>query len=191
MATPLGHVLAGQIAFRAATGAGPDASVRLGLLCAFASVAPDLDFVPGLLLGAPARYHQGVSHSFAMAILVATLLAGVHAWKGGRFGPAWIALFLAAASHLVLDLFGPDRRTPYGIPLFWPFDSGTYLSPITLLPGVSHAGSTDVPTGDWLARTFRPRNLRAALIEAMVLVPAVLAAEVLVRRRRVRAGGAK
>ena len=190
MATPLGHILAGQIAFRAATGSGPDATIRLGILCGIASVAADLDFLPGLLLGRPALYHQGVSHSFVVAVLVATLLASLHAWRGGRFGPAWIAVSLAYASHLVLDLFGPDRRAPYGIPLFWPFDSETYLSPVTLLPGVSHAGTTDVETGEWLARTFRPRNLRAALVEAAVLLPAVLAVELLVRRRRGRVGGA-
>jgi inner membrane protein len=191
MATPVGHLLAGQIAFRAATGTSPAGTLRLGILSAFAAVAADLDFIPGVMLGRPALYHQGASHSLIAAVVVGGILAAFHTWRGGPFLRAWIAIAIAYASHLLLDMFGPDRRAPYGIPLFWPFDSATYLSPIALLPGVSHAGSTDVVTGDWAARTFRVRNLVAALREAAILLPPVVLTEILVRRARAARSASK
>jgi membrane-bound metal-dependent hydrolase YbcI (DUF457 family) len=189
VATPVGHIVAGGIVARLVRANGP---VRPGIpgfgwWCAFAAVAADLDFIPGLLLGHPARFHQGASHSFAAALLTSGALALAITRGRGKPWLPWLALFLAYSSHLALDLLGPDRRTPYGIPLAWPFSSETYLSPVTLLPGVRHAVQTDAATGDWLARTLHVRNVVAVLWELAMLAPLAVLAELAARRRR--AGG--
>jgi inner membrane protein len=187
VATPVGHLLGGHIAYRL-TGAvmpGTGHGIRgLGLWCAFAAVAADLDFLPGILLGRPALHHQGASHSFLAAALVSGILAAVAARGRRGFAGAWLALFLAYSSHLALDLVGPDRRPPYGIPLLWPLSPDTFLSPVTLLPGVSHAGRTGVETGEWISRVLRPQNAVAVLWEIAALGPLAFLLERVVRARR-------
>lgn len=191
MATPVGHLLAGRIVYRLMDAKKPLQGVPgLGWWCAFAAVAADLDFIPGILLGRPALYHQGASHSFAAALLTSGLLAMAMTRGRRELWFPWLALFLAYSSHLALDLLGPDLRPPYGVPLAWPFSSETFLSPVTLLPGVRHAGQTDAATGDWLARTLHFRNMVAVLWELAVLAPLAILVELLARRREaeVRSG---
>jgi membrane-bound metal-dependent hydrolase YbcI (DUF457 family) len=144
------------------------------------AAAPDLDFVPGLLVGAPATYHQGLSHSFAFAVvagvtgaIVLPFVASVTARLG------FVVSFLCYASHLVLDLFGPDTRPPYGIPLFWPFSDHTFLSPVQLLLGASHAGHTSASTGEWINGVLTLYNVTALGLEVVLMLPFVL----LARRR--------
>ncbi len=184
MASPVGHLLAGQIAYRAV---GTAAGVRdrgLAWLCALAAIAPDLDFIPGILLGRPALYHQGASHSFLSALIVSIVLTAFFHRRARRFLViAWLAIFSAYVSHLGLDLLGPDRRPPYGIPLFWPWSAETYLSPVQVFPGVHHATRTGVVTGEWLARTLSARNLLGPVMECAVLGPPFLVAELWARRR--------
>jgi inner membrane protein len=192
VATPVGHLLGGHIAYRLAGAAipGAGAGIRgLGLWCAFAAVAADLDFLPGILLGRPALHHQGASHSIVAAALASGILA-VIAVRGRRgLAAAWLALFLAYSSHLALDLVGPDRRPPYGLPLLWPLSSETFLSPVPLLPGVSHAGRTGAETGEWISRILRPQNAVAVLWEIAALGPLALLVERVARVRRREPGG--
>ena len=51
--------------------------------------APDLDFVPGILLGDPGAYHHGISHSLGFALMVAVvpmkttvILISFMPWRG-------------------------------------------------------------------------------------------------------------
>jgi LexA-binding, inner membrane-associated putative hydrolase len=66
MATPVGHSLAGYAIYRFLV-PGEDHRPALLLVAVGMANAPDLDFVPGILAGAPATYHQGGSHSLAFA----------------------------------------------------------------------------------------------------------------------------
>ena len=101
----------------------------------------------------------------------------------GPWWKVWSLLTAAYASHLVLDLFGPDLRPPIGIPLFWPVSDEVYLAPVTLLRGVSHASSTSTPTDEWLSSIFSVYNAVAVLLE--VAVVAAIAAVVELTRHRV------
>jgi inner membrane protein len=78
----------------------------LGVLCA---MAPDLDVIGfrfgvayGALLG-----HRGLSHSLPFAAALALVLTYVVAWMSPTLSRArvWLYLFLATASHGVLDAF--------------------------------------------------------------------------------------
>lgn len=187
MASPVGHALAGRLAYRAGGAAMRTRGAALAWLCVFAAVAPDLDFLPGAMLGRPALFHQGASHSLAAAVGFSLLLAVAYARGRTRLAAAWVPLLLSYLSHLLLDLFGPDHRPPYGIPLFWPFSHATYLSPVTLLPGFHHADRTGAGVGEWLAGVFQMRNLLALGIEIAIFAPAVILVELWAARRGARA----
>ena len=185
MATPVGHALFGFIVGRAGQLRGRAPDVLMLGLCALVAVAPDLDFLPGLLFDAPARYHQGVTHSLFAALVVGGIGTAVLYRVRGPWWKVWSLLSAAYASHLVLDLFGPDQRPPIGIPLLWPVSDETYLAPVTILRGVSHASSTSTPTDEWLAAIFSVYNVVAVLIEVAVVAP--IAAVVELARRGARA----
>ncbi|MBW2269983.1 MAG: metal-dependent hydrolase [Deltaproteobacteria bacterium] len=186
MASPVGHALAGIAVGR--LGERPEALAGRGFLlaCIVLAIAADFDFLPGLLLGQPTLYHQGASHSLAVAALVG--LAAAFAWTRGRGGlrRAWAVFFLAYASHLAVDWIGTDLRPPIGIPLLWPLSAETWISPLAGLPGVRHAVTGNEGPAGWLALIMSWVNLRAIGIEIAVVGPLALGAEVLRRRRQRR-----
>lgn len=173
MPTPLGHALAGLalgplLAWRRPfISPGWDLLLFVGL-----SQLPDLDFLPGLLVGRPDAFHHGPSHS-----LGAALLAGFMAWLiGRRRGDAWrwgLLAFALVTAHALIDALGKDYRQPYGVPLAWPLD-GRYLM-------ADWAFFMDVRRGPlgWGALWH---NLKAMGLELAVLGP--LAALVLWLRTR-------
>lgn len=174
MASPVGHALAGYGIGRIGERGGKPA---LWIGCVALAVAPDLDFVPGLFAGQPALHHQGVSHSLSVALAV-SLVAALALCRGRHLLlRRWAIFFAAYASHLAIDLFGPDARPPIGIPLFWPWSDAAYLSPVALLPGIQHAHSTATPTAEWIASILSWDNVKAILIEVAVVAPLLLLGE--------------
>jgi membrane-bound metal-dependent hydrolase YbcI (DUF457 family) len=147
------------------------------------AVAPDLDFVPGILVDRPALHHQAASHSLAAALIVGLVTAIVLFRDRTRWLRGWLLFSSAYASHLLIDLFGADGRPPFGMPLFWPFSDATFLAPWTLLPGIAHADSSETGTRAWLASVLSWTNVRSILIELAVLGPPVALAVLRLRRR--------
>lgn len=136
MPTPVGHLLAGG-----AVGAGlardrePRDPIALAGLCA---LLPDLDFIPGALVGDPGRFHHTFSHSVFVALAVA--LAVVLLVRRDR----WLHGLIAGggyASHLLLDMLVVDPLPPRGMALFWPLSSVRVHAPLSLLPSVDHTGA--------------------------------------------------
>lgn len=181
MASPLGHALAGW-----AIGRWPaaDRAVSPWLVpaCALLAVAPDLDFVPGWIAGQPALYHQGVSHSFAAAGLVAGAAALLIS-RGRDALRCFGWLFAAYASHLAIDWLAGDTRPPIGMPLFWPLTDATYISPVPILPGISHSPMGVEGRAAWLASLLDGYNAYAVGIELLVCAPLLAVAEWRRRRR--------
>lgn len=179
MATPIGHGLAGYTVRRLGVAPGDVDARPLSACCVLLSLAADLDFLPGLLLGQPALFHQGPSHSLAFAAGAGLLAVGLYARAiGTNRSPValWVLFFGAYASHLVLDLFGSDNRAPYGIPLFWPVSETSILSPVHVFRGVRHAGTAGASTGAWLSGIVDLYNAGAILIEVGVVLPFLLLA---------------
>jgi membrane-bound metal-dependent hydrolase YbcI (DUF457 family) len=187
LASPVGHALAGLALGRLAEPRVSAASRLIVPVCIALALLPDLDFLPGVLLGNPTLYHQGESHSLGAALLVSFAVALLLARGGPQLLRIWLVCFAAYGSHLLLDYFGTDARLPIGIPLLWPLSNATWISPVPILPGVHHAGAT---TDAWLATVFSLANLRAIAIELIVVGPMLLLAE-LRRRRYVRARAAE
>ena len=186
MASPIGHGLVGLAIGRLGQGEAGLAGPLFLATCAVFAIAPDLDFLPGIAVGQPALHHQGVSHSLLVGLGL-SLAAAWLLWRGDAvWRRAWAVLFAAYASHLVVDLFGPDGRPPIGIPLFWPLSGATILAPLTLLPGIEHASSTSTSTERWLSSVVSWANAGAIAVELVVAAPLLLAAELRQRRRRTR-----
>jgi inner membrane protein len=95
-----------------------------GALCA---MAPDAD-VAGFVLGVPLGSmlgHRGLTHSVAFAAALAAVLAPVLVPRGTR-GWLWLYLFVATASHGLLDAMTDGG---IGIAFFAPFDAERYYLP--------------------------------------------------------------
>jgi inner membrane protein len=185
LATPIGHALAGYSVYlvsRSAFDARQRGKYGLVSLSIFMGVAPDLDFLPGLLLGTPAVYHQGISHSLGAALFIGLAIATFSQLTGETFYRIFRLCFLSYISHLVIDFFGPDGRLPYGVPLLWPLTNEHFLSPVPLFLGMHHAGSSHGSTVDWFKGIISLHNVWAILVEVLYMMPFVMLGNSYTRR---------
>ena len=189
MASPLGHLAAGAgIAWLArdgdATAGGRDQSLTLLVVAAALwALLPDFDFLPGLVVGAPARFHQGASHSLLFALaagLVGMLVVRIDGLSPRRI---FAVLTTAVASHLALDYFVLDRRPPSGLPLLWPFSDERFISPVPLLLGVQHAQSADDSIAVWLGAILSRDNVYSLALEVAWVLALLAAGRLAVRPR--------
>jgi inner membrane protein len=180
MPTVFSHAVAG---LAIATLARPPRGLgRLALVGALCAAAPDLD-VLGLSLGVPWGHvlgHRGLTHSLPFAAVLAAgltvLLFRGPAWRDRR-GVVWLVLFLATASHGILDAMtngGP------GVAFLAPFDDTRWFLPWRPIP------VSPIDPG----RFFSQRGVRIMRVELMLIwLPAVGLAILgaVLRRRRSRA----
>lgn len=175
MASPIGHALAGFAIGRLAGAGRAQDDRRLVVACAVLAVAPDLDFLPGLVFaGVPALYHQGASHSLIAALVVSLGVAWLLLRDRRSLPRAASALLAAYVSHLALDWLGSDSRLPIGMPLLWPFSDATWISPVAILPGIHHALPGRESSAEWIVDVLSLQNVRAFLVEALLVGPLVL-----------------
>jgi inner membrane protein len=167
MASPVAHTLLGFTLFNVwpfgCRGFQIRPWVLYGLVAA-ASLAPDLDFIPGLLLGDPNRFHQTVSHSLALALVLAL---GFGAILRLRYtGSSWVKwcglLLVLIGSHLLLDFCTEDHRPPIGFPSFWPFSDTPQTSPLPIFP----ASVRELSRPD-----FWSQNAHVLLVEGCLFLP--------------------
>jgi hypothetical protein len=181
MPSPAAHALFGLTCLHLLRSVFPGSLSKLRTptgLVLLASLAPDLDFLPGIWQGNPSRYHQALSHSLGMSFLTALVLGGSaclmdrsrHWWRWSL--PA-LFFFLG---HLFLDYFTEDVRPPIGFPLFWPCSARRFTSPIPIFPYLHR---------DPALPDFWSRNLNTLMVEALLLVPPWIVS------RRLRPGGNK
>ena len=158
MPSPIGHALGGIAMAWAAT---PRRNWKAAAVLAGVALAPDLD----LLVGG----HRSLTHS-----LGAACLAGALAWAITR-KPQWaLATALAWASHIGLDWLSNDTRPPIGVMALWPLDREYYKAMIEIFPPVSRR------FGD---SRFWQHNVRAAVVELLILTPLMLLALRSMKRR--------
>ncbi|MFC1683806.1 metal-dependent hydrolase [Candidatus Zixiibacteriota bacterium] len=183
MPLPVGHSLAGYLIY---LGAERDVSLRrwkIILLYVIAANLPDLDILPGFLVGLPNLYHHGISHSLGLAILMGLVVLLYRAWQRKRdllrvFGIAF-GLYL---SHVLLDCLITDTTAPFGVQLLWPLSNRYVISPLLIFPTVYKAGTS----GIFLSSLVHPGNLKLIGVELLYFVPLVAAAQLWLRRNRGR-----
>jgi inner membrane protein len=162
MPSPVAHALAGAAVYAALAPRGlPARDWRPWAVAVFAGVAADLDFLPGLLAGAPSRYHHWATHSVAAALAFTLLVTPLVAPVLGSAARRLAILGLAYGSHLGLDVLTVDRTVPRGIPLLWPFSDAAFLAPVPLFIDIHHGAS-------WQA-FVNWHNAGAALTEALAI----------------------
>jgi membrane-bound metal-dependent hydrolase YbcI (DUF457 family) len=153
---------------------------RKGLLLAagvLLATVPDIDFVPGFLLGDPVRFHRGITHSLTLCLALGLLAYGMlrSILPPASRSSVLAFLLLCPDSHPLLDYAATDASAPYGVPLFWPFSFRHFVSPISLFPKI-HRDDASVEGFVQTLCTFV--NARALFAEALfggAIVLAVLA----------------
>jgi membrane-bound metal-dependent hydrolase YbcI (DUF457 family) len=133
MALCFAHATAGYLVYEAVRPADRHRPALLAASVLLAN-APDLDFVPGWLLGHPGMFHRGVTHT--LAAVVAVTLAGALLWRGGDLASARLTALWAGVtygSHLLLDYFTTNARPPHGGPFLWPLSDAYWIAPVTPL----------------------------------------------------------
>jgi len=93
-----------------------------------AAVLPDLDVVTfhfGIPYSADLG-HRGFSHSLLFAVLIGLAGAAGHRLLGAGFARAFLFLFVATASHGVLDAF---TNGGLGVAFLWPWSGERFWAP--------------------------------------------------------------
>ena len=168
MATPIGHLLVAGLVY-AGRPRSYKGSIPLAVLCVGLANAPDLDFLPGILVGKPSSFHHGISHSFgfglAFTTIVVLVLKRTTTWFASHSLTPLLAIgLLSYASHILLDLVTLDNGVPYGMPLLWPVMTGYLDAPVYVLPNVVQG------TG-----VLSAHNVGVALREVLIFGPLVTA----------------
>ncbi|OEU84248.1 MAG: hypothetical protein BA873_13960 [Desulfobulbaceae bacterium C00003063] len=170
MPLPIAHSaagLAGYVAFKKANPDSPPKQEILVLgLCLFLANLPDLDFIPGFLCGDPGRFHHGPSHSFVVGLVGVLIfyrfacywLTGIS--KKRLFGCCFVSLL----SHPILDYFSADTSMPFGVPLFWPFNTEYYISPFALFRDVQRNQDT---LGTFFSTIINTNNAWGIAVETL------------------------
>ena len=166
MPSPVGHIL---LAFAISGVPKPrDVFTRWWpVLVLFAAIAPDLDFLPGIVIGDPNRFHHGPTHSITAAVVFTVVIALLFRSLSKA---QMLVLFLVYAGHVLADTLARDLGAPYGVPLFWPFDSHYYIAPVTLFSNFSHGTHNDGLSGV-IQDIFSVHNLWTVAIEIAILGP--------------------
>jgi inner membrane protein len=101
-------------------------SPRLLFVGVAASIAPDLDTI-GFRFGVAYAHefgHRGFTHSLVFALLLAIFAALFAPELRTKRMAAFIFIFVATASHGLLDMF---TNGGLGVALFWPFTDTRYF----------------------------------------------------------------
>jgi len=119
MPSPVGHILGGVAVYLAGTRRESRSRFILGVTL-LSSIAPDFDFVPGILMGKMGAFHHGISHTLAFAVLFGALtFSFVRLVDKTVAVRAAMLATLAYATHVVLDFVGVNEGTR-GVPILWP-----------------------------------------------------------------------
>ncbi|MCB0165119.1 MAG: metal-dependent hydrolase [Anaerolineae bacterium] len=125
MPSPIAHVAVGYAIYRLYQPHAPKPLLQkigfvpgLLLLTAGLSLLPDLDAIPGILFGHFGRFHNNISHSFIIGVLVAVGIGGAAAIRQRRnFWPWFLVTLLCYEFHVLMDLYTVGGR---GVLAFWP-----------------------------------------------------------------------
>jgi inner membrane protein len=197
MPSPIGHTIAGLCGVMLVP-----QTLSLGerrwLLLASVAIAnlPDIDILPGLLLGDPRAFHRQGSHSLTAALAVGGLVALLgsvlkvdFSWakrrknqpsqpvlnyalvKYWKLNPIRWGVWAAAlyASHIVLDMLVADPSPPRGIQLLWPLSETYFSFPISLFGRFDYFD----PSLGMVRSILSLQNVFTVLREIILMVPLV------------------
>jgi len=168
MSLPVMHTAAGYVVSRIGARGRSSFDIVSAVICMILGNAPDLDFIPGVLFGEAAKYHRGVTHSFAAALFTAAIVSlCVLLWRKRDFFINTAIFFSAYSTHIFLDWFGSG---PKGVYVFWPFIDKPFFGPFAD-PGADPVHPLDTAGG--LSEFFQAlatRDCAAALCSEFAVV---------------------
>lgn len=135
------------------------------------SLLPDLDVIPGLMLGDIAAHHNQFTHSMAFGLSVCLLYSIIRrvAPAPRSFGRTFTLSATAYGLHLLMDFLNYGR----GLMLFWPFTEQRYAPPVLLFYGLRRSDG-------WLS----PDHLITFATESLTLLPILGVVWFIARRQR-------
>jgi hypothetical protein len=143
MSSPYGHALVGLGLFNLCYPrwvASRKKTFLLYGLVILGACSPDLDFLPGIFLGNPGRFHHGPIHSLGTMVGLSLLAGFLSTFWGGNRSLLKTAgfVFVLIGSHLFLDYITTtkDLKETFGFPFFWPFSEVYFISSWGFLPYV-------------------------------------------------------
>jgi membrane-bound metal-dependent hydrolase YbcI (DUF457 family) len=167
MASPVGHGLLGLLVSGKFSVQELREEWRYILVCLFCALAPDLDILPGMMVGQSNLFHHGISHSVGFALIFALALNLAYFRRRASF--RGFAIFFALyCSHLFLDYIAIDTSYPYGSPFLWPLSDAYYLAPFAFLPDIHRSSDSNL---NFLFTLINSHNLFAASVEFLILAP--------------------
>lgn len=180
MPTPIGHSLAGLTVRLAARRRPLPSRGWSALLILILANLPDIDFLPGYLVGDPRAYHWGPAHSFAAALLVGLVIAAVGRARGWNFLPLFLIATAVYSSHLLLDLMLGPGAPSVGLQIFWPISHDRFMMPWSVFAMAPKTIETIGPVGALFSWEILPVIAR----EVAFLLPLAAATWALTRTRR-------
>jgi inner membrane protein len=172
MPSPIGHTVAGFCGYLLAPkGLIPKPPLNTLIASVVLANLPDIDILPGLLLGNPTLFHRQGTHSIAAGIAVGIIVGILASVLGRTCKQASIRLGLWAValffSHIFLDLLVTDPSPPRGVQLFWPFSNDYFISPITVFGGFDYF---DSELG-MIRSMLTVKNLMTTIREFVLMLP--------------------
>ncbi len=171
MPTPVGHSLVGYALYLSLIRNKLKKSWKTILLVVFISNLPDIDYLPGLIVGYPNKYHHALTHSLGFAIIVGLIFALFYFWRYKGMNLSQLILIFSGLSfsHIVLDYFAIDTSLPYGVPLFWPITSRYFISPVPLFLDIHKATVSNL----FISSLFNMHNFWAIIMESVIFMPII------------------
>jgi inner membrane protein len=174
MSSPFGHSIAGYIVASYESKTLKVRNVRELILYMFIANVPDLDFIPGALIGKPNLFHHGISHSLGAAVLFSMVASFLIGRKESHYLRTFLIGISLYGSHLFLDYISFDGRPPFGIPIFWPLSNEYFIFPYPILPPIMHSELDHATIGQFLDGLFSIHNLYVVFMELAVFIPILL-----------------
>lgn len=143
MPSPIAHAAAGYAIYRLyVAGKRSKHFVQIGSLAGLITLTlllswlPDFDIIPGILLGDFDLYHNSITNSLVLGLVIASVVALlVRVWVPSQ-SVFWLVLVLMSYEiHVIMDYLGAES----GVLLFWPLTSERFAPPIKLFYGFHHS----------------------------------------------------
>lgn len=185
MPLPLAHSAAGLSAYLAFRPKFMHKTQKEGLyllgICLACANMPDIDFVPGILIGEPSKFHPSPSHSIVVCLITALVVYFFAGKKLQEIPGKFLlgSIFVSLLSHPVLDYFTPVTKKFSGYLFLWPFEFKPYISSFPLFRIVNRL---DESVYTFFSSLINVNNMWAIVVE--LLFSGILLSSITIIKRK-------